>query len=206
MTAITLNSQSVDEKILEDMSLNSLMDIIQEKYAKNDEFFTEVLIDGKVITEKDEIQLLESPAAIYSKIDFTIKNSMELAFDALDTCTDHLDTLMDKIKVTADSYRQNNIDKANEQFIEITDILNLFVELITTIHHTLRVESDTEMETGKTFQDLEIHLLSILKAFVPAKEKNDIIMLCDLLEYELIDNLTQWKITAIPELKRLRTT
>jgi hypothetical protein len=39
-----------------------------------------------------------------------------------------------------------------------------------------------------------------------AKEKNDNIMLCDLLEYELIDNLTQWKIKILPELKKLKRT
>jgi hypothetical protein len=48
--------------------------------------------------------------------------------------------------------------------------------------------------------------LSVIKALLPAKEKNDVVMLCDLLEYELIDNLTQWKIKVLPELKKLKNT
>ncbi len=56
----------------------------------------------------------------------------------------------------------------------------------------------------ESIQKLEIHLLSVMKALLQAKEKNDTIMLCDLLEYELADNLTQWKIKVLPELKKLK--
>lgn len=205
MPALTVNTKSVSENVTEESTLNELMDLVQEKYAKNNEFFTEVLLDGVAVSDSNELALLQTPVGQYNQIDFTLKTSIELAFDALETCSAHLDTLMTKVKETAELYRANKIDQANQNFIEITEILNLFIELITTIHQTLKVESDTELSTGKTLQELEIHMLSVVKALLPAKEKNDIIMLCDLLEYELIDNLTQWKITAIPDLKRIKT-
>ncbi len=203
---MTVNSREINrDEIKEQASINEVMDFIQEKFAKENEFFTEVRIDGKTVTEKDEITVLQSPVGQYQQIDFVLKNSQELAFEALSTCSSHLDTLMTRVKETANLYRENKLDQGNQSFIEITEILNLFIELITTIHQTLKVESDQKLPTGRTIQELEIHLLSVVKALLPAKEKNDIIMLCDLLEYELIDNLTQWKITAIPELKRIKT-
>ncbi len=205
MAELTLNNQSLSEKYSEDSTLNDLMDVIQEKYVNDDQFFTEVLIDGVAISPEKEVQILTSPVSNYSQIDFTVKSSAELAIDALETCSKHLDTLIEKITIVSQSYRENRVDLANKQFVEITEILELFVELITTIHQTLRVESETVLPSGRTIQDLEMHLLSVLKALVPAREKGDIIMLCDLLEYELIDNLTQWKIMAIPELKRIKT-
>ena len=57
---------------------------------------------------------------------------------------------------------------------------------------------------NEEFQKLEIHLLSVVRSLLQAKEKNDSIMICDLLEYELIDNLKQWKIKILPELKKLK--
>lgn len=133
-------------------------------------------------------------------------HDLELVFDTLDLCTRHLDTLIKKVKETSKLYKMNKIDQGDKQFIEITEILHLFIELITLIHHTLKVETNTPIYSNKTFQKLEIHLLSIIKALIPAKEKQDTIMLCDLLEYELVDSLMQWKIRAIPELKKLRPT
>ena len=44
-----------------------------------------------------------------------------------------------------------------------------------------------------------------IKAINTAFKKNDIVMLQDLLEYELIDNLTQWKIQALPKIKKLNS-
>jgi len=89
-------------------------------------------------------------------------------------------------------------------FGEVIEIMDLFVQLMSRIYKTVRKRHPQQLQATQTFQQLEIHLLSIMKALLPAKEKNDIIMLNDLLEYELIDNLTQWKIKAIPELKKLR--
>ncbi len=51
---------------------------------------------------------------------------------------------------------------------------------------------------------LEVRLISTLQQLIPAKEKNDIIMLCDLLEYELVDILDEWKNKVIPELMKLK--
>ena len=69
----------------------------------------------------------------------------------------------------------------------------------------MEVQSDKKLSSGNTIKQLEIHLLSVVKGILTAEKKNDTVMLMDLLEYELKDNLTQWKITAIPQIKRLNT-
>ena len=42
-----------------------------------------------------------------------------------------------------------------------------------------------------------------MKGIESAKNNNDYIMLNDLLEYELADNLTQWKLKILPRLKKI---
>jgi hypothetical protein len=48
-----------------------------------------------------------------------------------------------------------------------------------------------------------IHLLFILKGINQAQQKNDSLVLEDLIKHELKDNLTQWKINLIPTIKRM---
>ena len=50
-------------------------------------------------------------------------------------------------------------------------------------------------------KNLEVHLLFTIKSLVSAREKNDLSMICDLLEYELMDNLKKWKTSVIPQMK-----
>lgn len=131
-------------------------------------------------------------------------NSIDLAFDSLNSCATYIDHINGLIYRLIDEYQAGEADKANNTFIEVIELLDLYVQLMTKIYASLRHHFKNQLVKDESVQNLEIHLLSIMKALLPAKEKADVIMLCDLLEYELIDNLTQWKIKVIPELKKLR--
>ena len=86
----------------------------------------------------------------------------------------------------------------------IIDSIDFFVRLITKIHRAiLSAQTSTHKELKQHIQNLEIHLLAALKNLLPAKEKTDLTLLCDLLEYELCDNLNQWDKEILPALDRL---
>lgn len=131
-------------------------------------------------------------------------NSIDLAFDSLNSCTTYIDHINGLIYRLIDEYQAGEASKANQTFIEVIELLDLYVQLMTKIYSSLRFHFKDRLVKDESVQNLEIHLLSVMKALIPAKEKGDVIMLCDLLEYELIDNLTQWKIKVIPELKKLK--
>ena len=131
-------------------------------------------------------------------------NSLNLAFDSIDSCFGYIDYITSKIHQLLAFYNSGEIDRANSTLVELIDLMDLYIQLVTKIYQVLR--SDLKEKKFKTndVQELEMHLLTVLKALLQAREKEDIIMLCDLLEYELIDNLIQWKIKILPELKKLK--
>jgi hypothetical protein len=201
---------SINNKIIESGSLygqktlNEVMDEILINHASREEVVTNIKLNGQTLNPEEENEMLGSLASQYSEIDFTVKTSVELAFDALDSCSSYIDLVVYKIRKLVELYTQGNTDEANYVFTEIIEVMDLYIQLVTKIHNTIRKSMPERFVKDQNMQDLEIHLLSVLKALIPAKEKNDIIMLCDLLEYELIDNLTQWKIKVIPALKKLK--
>ena len=84
--------------------------------------------------------------------------------------------------------------------IKIFERLSDFISIVSTIFRD-QVYNQYDSTTLEVLKALKIHQLSIIKALKSAQSKNDQLMLTDLLEYELKDNLTQWKISAIPQLK-----
>jgi hypothetical protein len=132
-------------------------------------------------------------------------SSLDLAFESIDSCFGYIDYITSKIHHLLTFYNAGEMDRANSTLIELVDLMDLYIQLISKIYQVLR--SDLKDKNFKTddVQELEVHLMSVLKALLQAREKNDIIMLCDLLEYELMDNLIQWKIKILPELKKLKT-
>lgn len=205
MTTVSLNSQPIQPNNELTLSLNDFMDHLLSKHLSNEEVITGIKVDGKLLTIEEENACLNQQISSFKSVDFTVQTTLDLAFEALDSCSSYIDAVTNNIKELTQLYAANQTEEANNKFSDVIDIMDLFVQLMAKINKTLRSGLNERYKKSQTVHNLEIHLLSILKGLIPAKEKNDIIMLCDLLEYELIDNLTQWKIKAIPELKSLKS-
>jgi hypothetical protein len=204
MTDLTLNNSPIKRKFREDESLANVIDHIFDNEMDNESVLVNLHLDDEIIPFEDGLDISRAELKEFTRINFETQTSTELAFEAVDSCNDYVDVLVDKIRELTQLYQAGDSQKANQIFGEMIDILDLYVQLFSKIHATLKRGNIVNSEISEDIQKLDIHLLSVLKALIPAKEKNDIIMLCDLLEYELIDNLTQWKIKIIPNLKKLK--
>jgi len=132
-------------------------------------------------------------------------NQLKIAFESLDSSVEYIDHLNGMIKKLLAHYHQNELDLLHNELLEIIDFMDLYIQLMTKVYSLLRTNFPELNFKTDSIVALEVQLLGIVKALLVAKEKNDLLMLCDLLEYELVDNLTQWKIKALPELKKLKS-
>lgn len=130
--------------------------------------------------------------------------SLELAFESLESCNGYVDHIIGRIQKCVGHFNGNQAQEANEELVQVIELMDLYIQLMSKVYKIIRRHDKDQILKDESLQKLEIHLLSVVRALLQAKEKNDLIMLCDLLEYELIDNLTQWKIKVIPELKKLK--
>lgn len=205
MTDLTLNHSDLKRSFDQKKTLSEVIDHLFDQEIDNETVLVNLHVDGEVIPFEDGLDISQKLISDFNSINFETQSSAELAFEAVDSCNDYIDVLNEKILHLTKLYQAGESQKANEEFGDMIDILDLYVQLFAKIHSTLKRVVDLPKETSENIQKLDIHLLSVLKALIPAKEKNDIIMLCDLLEYELVDNLTRWKIKIIPNLKKLKT-
>lgn len=205
MTDIIVNNNRYEfNRESEDCRVADLLDSILADSKFHDQVISRIAVNGKVLSEAEENAISDSNLTKVGSIHITLQSSVDLAFEALDSCNVYIENLNEQIKALVATYQEGKGAEASAMFGELVDFIDLFIQLVTRIHRTLKANLGDDYRKSKTVQNLEIHLLSVLKAIIPAKEREDVIMLCDLLEYELMDNLTQWKIRAIPELKSLK--
>jgi len=204
MTTINLNNKVLEKEFNSNSSLDDLIDNILSNNDGN-QVLTEIILDGVKISLSSDDEACSKAISNYQEINLSTRPSIDLAFEALDSCNKYVDIVIQKIQKISNNFSNNNIAEANAEFADVIEILDLFIQLMTRINKTIHSQGNIKFEKSEVIKKLEIHLLAVLKALIPAREKNDIIMLSDLLEYELVDNLTQWKIKAIPDLKKLRT-
>jgi hypothetical protein len=111
-----------------------------------------------------------------------------------------LNKILDIVPITAQKLKDSAC--ADRELISISNNLDLFIQLVIEVHHSIDASTKERLETTTSLKQLKIHLLSVVKAIFQAKKKSDNIMLCDLIEFELKDNLTKWKINVIPQIKK----
>lgn len=87
----------------------------------------------------------------------------------------------------------------NREVKEITNQISLFVEITTLLTKLSKRQGLVLAEA----RDSHVHLLFILKGMNHAQSKLDVVALEELIKYELKDNLTQWKIDLIPQIKKV---
>jgi hypothetical protein len=202
MTQVTANRSSVTQKFNENSTVDQLVEELMIQEGRSNDILTSISLDGREV-QISETNEFNRKIGDFKNIDITFQSTLDLAFEALDSAQGFVEEVAQSIRQLAGFYQAGKTNEANLAFAETIERLDLFVQLMARIHLSFKSGIGEGYRKLDSMQTLEIHLLSVLKALLPAKEKEDIIMLCDLLEYELIDNLTQWKIKVIPELKQL---
>ena len=124
--------------------------------------------------------------------------NQSLIIETLNLTGDILSDIIHQINETTEFDPERSV-LLNQRLISLTSSITQFIELSTLLSRALT------KKFGKILPDIKnshIHLLFVLKGIVQANGKLDFIVLEDLIKHELKDNLTQWKINYLPNLKK----
>jgi hypothetical protein len=156
---------------------------------------SEIKLNGYIFNETQNTPMLKSEDI--HKIEITVKNSSQYQDEIFNLCVSIIDQTNEMIIqqcLKGDSYSRYFLKK-------ILESMDILIQLIMRIHQTTNLKTDESLIILKNMKACEMHLFSVIKAIQHAAKKNDDVIICDLLEHELADNLKQWKINIIPQLK-----
>jgi hypothetical protein len=136
-------------------------------------------------------------------IDQTNKTANFNLTNLLDALLGHVDTTSELAAEIVECIKKDERDLQNRKIDLLNDALSVFVEGVITLHSKYKAFENYSTDEMNSLKSSKIHLLGVLKGIKMALEKSDNIMLIDLIEYELRDSLTQWKIRVLPKLKSL---
>lgn len=205
MATIELNNREIDINTESIRTVAELIPCLKDNHLTPSEYMTNISINGEEVSRNNESKFLNKKIENEDIINFSVSNSKSLLLETVDELPSYIDHLIDTIELAVSFSNNNQSILMKTLLTEIISKIDCFIQLITQIHRGLTVESDKTLKSGQTVKELQIHLLSVTKALLHAQKRDDEIMLIDLLDYELKDNLTQWKITAIPQIKRLNS-
>lgn len=132
----------------------------------------------------------------------TSSYNQDFLVDSIGITLEFLSDILHAIQAIGPVESYNEI-ALNRRITELTLDISKFVELTTLLSKTIMGRKNRTIDGIK---ESHINLLFILKAMNQAQAKNDNLALQELIKYELNDNLTQWKIDLIPQIRKLLNT
>lgn len=179
-------------------TVGELIPKLKEEFLSKGQILLSIQVDNKNFKPGSDSQLSSLEISDCEKINFKTQEKKSVAQETLDYLPSFLESLIEQILECSKEH-------STDRLYPIIEKVDIFIQLMSNIHNSLNINSECKLDMGFTIKELEVHLLFVIKGVNTAFRKDDIIMLQDLLEYELVDNLTQWKIQALPKIKKLNS-
>jgi len=184
---IVNNSQYKTKK---SMSLDLLLQELQEKHRFSSKSELKIQLNGVIINTYSKTPILVRPLTDTDHVEVNFKHTKEFLAEILTDLSNLIIAIEKRISNVQDPKQLNKIMDALNVLVQTTSYLFKSTDILKKVDVSLPVK------------ELQIHMLSVMKAIETAHNKEDHFMLTDLLEYELKDNLAKWKILVIPKLKQ----
>jgi hypothetical protein len=177
-------------QLLGSESLATIIDNVNKDLASGGKFIASLRVNGEEL-ENDLSGMNRNLEGIHS-IEILSDTPHCLAGRILDEGGNYIDGLMDFLGRVAGSYNSGS-ENAASYFAEAVQGLQWFVQMTDFIECTLAIDFNVLKYNGKTVSEHVNGLNTILLELADAQQAGDPVIIADILEYDLVPNLAEWK-------------
>lgn len=200
MAILEVNSRKIDFAEQSFFNVKSVIPRLKKEFPIEEYTIESCTINGNLVEIESDDPNLIRPIETNDHIRFEIIGHDSSVLSLVNDVSDLLDKILKKVTESSELLKNNQYYSSVQVMVKSIEAIDTFIQSITYLVQE-KLLQDERVE-DLPIKELQIHLLSIIKAVFSAKKNKDYIMLTDLLEYELKDNLTQWKILIIPVMKQ----
>jgi hypothetical protein len=171
-------------------NLATILNNVNSDLAKGGRFIASLRVNGEEV--EGDVKAADMCLDVVNSIEITTESPLCLAGKILDEGGNYLDGLMTFLTGVAGNYGAGN-ENADDSFAEAIKGLQWFVQMTDFIENTLRLDFGRLTHNGRTIKEYVNILNTILLEMAQAQESNDPVILADLLEYDLVPHLGEWK-------------
>lgn len=176
-----------------------LMEKLSDKAAEEGGTVLSVKLNGKDLTGKDRSHLEEMSVDDIQQLEVQTGNPKDLARSTLYSIADFLEKLLKELQDTSELFRLGNQERSNQSFLRCLDGMQVFMHTLETCRRLLGISFELLLVPGENGQeDITVgesrrKLFSVLDNMIDAQTDQDWVLMADMLEYELIPILEDWR-------------
>ncbi len=183
---VTIDGKSCDLGLHPEVTFPEIMSVIGRLDPSPGIGITRVLLDGADITGADWSHLSAVPAATIQALEVETGSVSKLANELIDSLEDFAGRLVTELGSTAESFRQGEQEKAIGQYTRALDGIQLLNHTTDMVIRNLDFDAEQVTFGGKPSTNHFQKLSPLLDDMFSAQKRDDVVLLADLIEYELI--------------------
>ncbi len=156
-------------------------------------------LNGEVYSEEKPHDAVRITLSDIKALEIDTIATDEIAWRFLDSGVEQMDMIIQGAQKISELFRIADETEANEQYADFLETLRLFLQMIVEVKAILSLDLASTFKGG-TVEDRLQRLSEMMDRMLHVQEEEDWFMLADLLEYELIPLLEEWK-SILPLLK-----
>ena len=177
-------------------SLDRIVKHVEDHLLAPDIVIRQIEVDGAPLfadrtSESDPA--LQTGYPRQEKIEIFTGTLTEIARDSIREAQAYLDRVEAIIPSLVTSFQLSPGPEAFAQLKQLFDGFYWLHLLLDRIGAAFKVTADIYLSDGKTARDCHFRFASILKQLVDAQEKQDFVLIADLLEYEILLLIPDWR-------------
>jgi hypothetical protein len=190
---------SVDLSSSKNQTLGQIYAELVKSLVQSGKMVTSVEVNGERLEGGRIWDLASLPIAQVEALDIVTKEATDMVHEIMSSADIHLEHLIDLSEKTATLYRVGNELSAHEQFGQCVSSLQWFLKSLNVLRGFLSLDFESLVIGNISVEKSLQELVPLMDELLQAQADGDVIRLADLLEYELVTKVRQWR-TNLPEL------
>ena len=175
-----------------EMTVGATLDGLRKMMFEHRMAITEILLDGEVMTGKREQDLADDPASEHERLQVQVVEKGMLVRSILENVQEHLPRISTRLVETTTLFQTGKVEAAFEAIPEVIEALAVIRRSLDNTR-TLCALQDPERFEGRMDATRSEELGELLAETNEAIARRDLVTLGDLLEYEFVLRLDEWK-------------
>jgi len=187
---IRVDGETVGLPTEELQSVGDVFERVDKLAAAKDSSVVAVTIDGTQIGTEEINEITERPVDAFDRFEFVTQNTGELVETLIGELESKIEELGALVRELATRFQGETETLPVDMLAAAVDAWQGILERIVAAANLLRVDIDTIEVVGVgTARDMHVQITESLAKLVEAVEQNDLVLVADLLEYEVAPSI-----------------
>lgn len=188
MEVISWTQTELEETFPECKKLEDVVGAIEQNAESEGKVVCRVIVNDMKFNEEDEIKFGQTLIKEVQKLSVELESTDKLVSETLISLKQGLGAIRDRSVQAADLIRENPMGKAQYEFSCVMEETNFLMEALTALKPRM-VQKDQSVERWAA---AEAKSRAMIRELLQAFERQDFILVSDVLEYEMYNLMEAW--------------